>query len=37
VRISGDLDGESAVRVMNMARIIQAYEKAFWDAIYSVR
>jgi hypothetical protein len=37
VRIAGDLDGESAVRVMNMARIIQAYEKAFWDAIYSVR
>ncbi|MCG2881065.1 MAG: TenA family transcriptional regulator [Vulcanisaeta sp.] len=37
VRIAGDLDGESAVRVMNMARIIQAYEKAFWDAVYSVR
>ncbi|MFP3161168.1 MAG: TenA family transcriptional regulator [Vulcanisaeta sp.] len=37
VNIAGDLDEDSVVRVMNMARIIQAYEKAFWDAIYSVR
>ncbi len=31
------IDEQSVVRARNMAYIIQNYEKAFWDAIYSVR
>ena len=32
-----DISEQSIVRARNMAYIIQNYEKAFWDAVYSVR
>ncbi|MGC9153360.1 MAG: TenA family transcriptional regulator [Vulcanisaeta sp.] len=35
--LARNIDDASLVRAMNMAYTIQIYEKAFWDAIYSVR